>query len=187
MARKSRKETAGVPAPEIDTTCRAGVYVRLSVEDKHTRTASIETQQLIIARYLEQNPEIIVVQTYIDNGCNGYGIFTGPASSRYSPILKRALSTVSLSKIFPAWGGMSSTLATISSGIFPHRGFDFIAVNDRYDSPPRIMPMMASSSRSRNMINEAYALDIAKKIKAQAAAGNERWQVRWRAYTLVDI
>ena len=50
-----------LPAPEMDTTCRAGVYVRLSVEDKHTRTASIETQQLIIARYLEQNPEIIVV------------------------------------------------------------------------------------------------------------------------------
>ena len=72
MARKSRKETAVLPAPEIDTTCRAGIYVRLSVEDKHTRTASIETQQLIIARYLEQNPEIIVVQTYIDNGATGY-------------------------------------------------------------------------------------------------------------------
>ena len=43
MARKSRKETAVLPAPEIDTTCRAGIYVRLSVEDKHTRTASIET------------------------------------------------------------------------------------------------------------------------------------------------
>lgn len=39
--------------------------MRLSVEDKHTHTASIETQQLIIARYLEQNPEIIVVQTYM--------------------------------------------------------------------------------------------------------------------------
>ena len=71
MARKSRKETAVLPAPEIDTTCRAGVYVRLSVEDKHTRTASIETQQLIISRYLEQNPEIIVIQTYIDNGATG--------------------------------------------------------------------------------------------------------------------
>lgn len=40
-------------------------------EAKHTHTASIETQQLIIARYLEQNPEIIVVQTYIDNGATG--------------------------------------------------------------------------------------------------------------------
>ena len=60
-----------LPAPEIDPSCRAGIYVRLSVEDKHTHTVSIETQQLIIARYLEQNPEIIVVQTYIDNGATG--------------------------------------------------------------------------------------------------------------------
>ena len=52
MARKSRKETVVLPAPEIDATCRAGIYVRLSVEDKHTHTASIETQQLIIARHL---------------------------------------------------------------------------------------------------------------------------------------
>ena len=71
MARKSRKETVVLPAPEMDTSCRAGIYVRLSVEDKHTHTASIETQQLIIARYLEQNPEIVVVQTYIDNGATG--------------------------------------------------------------------------------------------------------------------
>lgn len=34
MARKSRKETVVLPAPEIDTSCRAGIYVRLSVEDK---------------------------------------------------------------------------------------------------------------------------------------------------------
>ena len=123
MARKSRKETAVLPAPEIDTTCRAELCA-LSVEDKHTRTASIETQQLIIARYLEhRNTETIVVQTYIDNGATGTN-FHRPASSRCSPILKRALSTVSLSRIFPAWGGMSSTLATISNGIFPHKGFD---------------------------------------------------------------
>ena len=60
MARKSRKETVAVIAPEVDNTCRAAIYVRLSVEDSHTRSASIETQQLIIARFLEQNPEITV-------------------------------------------------------------------------------------------------------------------------------
>ena len=60
MARKSRKEAAAIIAPEVDTTCRAAIYVRLSVEDTHTRSASIETQQLIIARFLERNPEISV-------------------------------------------------------------------------------------------------------------------------------
>ena len=33
MARKSRKETAAVAVQEADATCRAAIYVRLSVED----------------------------------------------------------------------------------------------------------------------------------------------------------
>ena len=66
MARKSRKETAAVAVQEADAACRAAIYVRLSVEDTHTHSVSIETQQMIIARYLEQYPEISVYDTYID-------------------------------------------------------------------------------------------------------------------------
>lgn len=65
MARKSRKETAAVAVQEADAACRAAIYVRLSVEDTHTHSVSIETQQMIIARYLEQYPEISVYDTYI--------------------------------------------------------------------------------------------------------------------------
>ena len=97
--------------------------MRLSVEDKHTRTASIETQQLIIARYLEQNPEIIVIQTYIDNGATGTN-FHRPGFQQMLSDIEAGLINCVIVKIFPAWGGMSSTLATISSGIFPHRGSD---------------------------------------------------------------
>ena len=49
MARKSRKETAAVVVQEADAACRAAIYVRLSVEDTHTHSVSIETQQMIIA------------------------------------------------------------------------------------------------------------------------------------------
>ena len=56
---------------EADAACRAAIYVRLSVEDTHTHSVSIETQQMIIARYLEQYPEISVYDTYIDNGATG--------------------------------------------------------------------------------------------------------------------
>ena len=71
MARKSRKETAAVVVQEADAAWRAAIYVRLSVEDTHTHSVSIETQQMIIARYLEQYPEISVYDTYIDNGATG--------------------------------------------------------------------------------------------------------------------
>ena len=71
MARKSRKESAQVMVQEAVSTCRAGIYVRLSVEDSHTHSASIETQQMIIAQFLERNPDIQVYDTYIDNGTSG--------------------------------------------------------------------------------------------------------------------
>ena len=45
MARKSRKETAAVAVQEADAACCAAIYVRLSVEDTHTHSVSIETQQ----------------------------------------------------------------------------------------------------------------------------------------------
>ena len=71
MARKSRKESAQVMVQETVSTCRAAIYVRLSVEDSHTHSASIETQQMIIAQFLERNPDIQVYDTYIDNGSSG--------------------------------------------------------------------------------------------------------------------
>ena len=117
MARKSRKETAAVAVQEADAACRAAIYVRLSVEDTHTHSVSIETQQMIIARYLEQYPEISVYDTYIDNGATGTN-FHRPgfqqmlsdieaghvtvsythlrAFSRCSRILKPVMSTASL-------------------------------------------------------------------------------------------
>ena len=50
---------------------------------------------------------------------------------------------------------------------FPTQGVRFIAVNDRYDSSSPDNAHDGIIIPLRNMINEAYALDIAKKIKAQ--------------------
>ena len=121
MARKSRKETAGLPAPEIDTTCRAGVYVRLSVEDKHTRTASIETQQLIIARYLEQNPEIIVVQTYIDNGATGTNFHRPGFQQMLSDIEAGLINCVIVKRSFPP-GAECHRHWLLYRAVFSHTG-----------------------------------------------------------------
>ena len=86
MARKSRKETAAVAVQEADAACCAAIYVRLSVEDTHTHSVSIETQQMIIARYLEQYPEISVYDTYIDNGATGTN-FHRPGFQQRSQLL----------------------------------------------------------------------------------------------------
>ncbi len=67
MARKSRKVLPlAVNEEQISAGWRAAIYVRLSVEDTRTRTDSIETQQMIIQEFLEDNREISVFDTYIE-------------------------------------------------------------------------------------------------------------------------
>ena len=166
MARKSRKETVVLPAPEIDTSCRAGVYVRLSVEDKHTHTASIETQQLIIARYLEQNPEIIVVQTYIDNGATGTN-FHRPGFQQMLSDIEAGLINCVIVKDLSRLGRNVIDTGYYIERYFPMQKVRFIAVNDRYDSSSPDNAHDGIIIPLRNMINEAYAMDIARKIKAQ--------------------
>ena len=166
MARKSRKETVVLPAPEIDTSCRAGVYVRLSVEDKHTHTTSIETQQLIIARYLEQNPEIIVVQTYIDNGATGTN-FHRPGFQQMLSDIEAGLINCVIVKDLSRLGRNVIDTGYYIERYFPIQKVRFIAVNDRYDSSSPDNAHDGIIIPLRNMINEAYAMDIARKIKAQ--------------------
>ena len=155
-----------LPAPEIDPSCRAGIYVRLSVEDKHTHTASIETQQLIIARYLEQNPEIIVVQTYIDNGATGTN-FHRPGFQQMLSDIEAGLINCVIVKDLSRLGRNVIDTGYYIERYFPMQKVRFIAVNDRYDSSSSDNAHDGIIIPLRNMINEAYAMDIARKIKAQ--------------------
>lgn len=165
MARKSRKETLQTVLPEVDTSCRAAVYVRLSVEDKHTRTASIETQQLIIGAYLERNPEISIFDTYIDNGVSGR-TFHRPAFQQMLSDIEAGHVNCVIVKDLSRLGRNSIDTGYYIEQYFRLRNIRFISVTENYDSnDPDIhsgilLPL-------RNMINEAYALDISRKIKAQ--------------------
>ena len=166
MARKSRKETAAVAVQEADAACRAAIYVRLSVEDTHTHSVSIETQQMIIARYLEQYPEISVYDTYIDNGATG--------TNFHRPGFQQMLSDIEAGHVNCVIVKDLSRLGrnTIDTGYyieqyFRIRSIRFIAVNENFDTAAPEDAHSGIIIPLRNMINEAYAMDIARKIKAQ--------------------
>lgn len=109
MARKSRKETAAVAVQEADAACRAAIYVRLSVEDTHTHSVSIETQQMIIARYLEQYPEISVYDTYIDNGATGTNFHRPGFQQMLSDIVNRIADAQKIYQALPEDGAYCLT------------------------------------------------------------------------------
>ena len=166
MARKSRKETAAVAVQEADAACRAAVDVRRSGEDRHTHSVSIETQQMIIARYLEQYPEISVYDTYIDNGATG--------TNFHRPGFQQMLSDIEAGHVNCVIVKDLSRLGrnTIDTGYyieqyFRIRSIRFIAVNENFDTANPEDAHSGIIIPLRNMINEAYALDIGRKIRAQ--------------------
>ena len=165
MARKSRKIPVDVPAQADNRPFYAAVYIRLSVEDHKTGSISIETQKMIIDGFLERTPDILVYDTYIDNGATG--------TSFDRPGFQQMLKDIEAGRVNCVVVKDLSRLGrnTIDTGYYIEQYFRvhhvrFIAVNDQFDtadpesSASIILPL-------RNMINEAYAIDIGRKIKAQ--------------------
>lgn len=169
MARKSRKNLVAAPTqPETKgmKLWRAALYIRLSVEFNGKRGDSLETQRQIMEAYLALCPDIEVIDIYTDNGT------TGRTFER--PAFEKMLADVETGKIDCIVVKDLSRLGrnTIDTGYyiekyFPIHHVRFIAVNDQYDSEGEdnngshiIVPL-------KNMINEAYAADISKKVKSR--------------------
>ncbi len=166
MARKSRKNIASKPTAQAAMYIRTAMYVRLSVEDNSHRGNSIENQQLVLNDYLADKPEFKVYDTYIDNGLSGTN-FNRPSFQRMlSDIEAGQIDCVIVKDLSRLGRNFIDTSYYIEQYFFT-RNIRFIAVTDQFDTanPDNIhggimLPL-------KNMINEAYALDIGKKIKAQ--------------------
>ena len=165
MARKSRKNITPPPVQETEAICRAAIYVRLSVEEKQSRTASIETQQLIIAQFLDRHPEITAYHTYIDNGATGTN-FHRPGFQQMLSDIEAGLVNCVIVKDLSRLGRNTIDTGYYIETYFPQRGVRFIAVNENYDTADPDDAGFGILIPLRNMINEAYALDIGRKIKA---------------------
>ena len=166
MARKSRKTQQQTETPAMDLTVRAALYIRLSVEDKQTGSISIETQKLILEHFLKSKPEIFVYDTYIDNGATGMN-FHRPGFQQMLSDIEAGFVNCVIVKDLSRLGRNSIDTGYYIEQYFPAHQVRFIAVTDQYDTADLndihagiILPL-------KNMINEAYAIDISRKIKAQ--------------------
>ena len=168
MARKSRKNIAVQDTPKQPSmkAWQTAFYIRLSVEFNGKRGDSLETQRQIMEAYAALCPDLEIVEVYTDNG------ITGRTFERKA--FQQMLVDVDAGKINCIMVKDLSRLGrnTIDTGYyiekyFPLHGVRFIAVNDQFDSEygensgnHLIVPL-------KNMINEAYAADISKKVRAQ--------------------
>lgn len=170
MARKSRKNLATAPTqPETKgmKLWRAALYIRLSVEFNGKRGDSLETQRQIMEAYLALCPDIEVIDIYTDNGTTGR-TFKRPAFEKMLMDVETGKIDCIVVKDLSRLGRNTIDTGYYIEKYFPLHHVRFIAVNDQYDSEGEdnngshiIVPL-------KNMINEAYAADISKKVKSQA-------------------
>ncbi len=166
MARKSRKNLSA------EQTVRAAVlntalYIRLSVEDGKGRGNSIENQQLILNDYVLDKLEFSVSDTYIDNGLTGTN-FDRPAFKRMLSDIENGKINCVIVKDLSRLGRNSIDTGYYIEQYFAQHKTRFIALNDMFDTADESNSRNGIILPLKNMVNEAYALDIGKKIKAQA-------------------
>ena len=168
MARKSRKNSAVAEQPRMSAVkvWRAALYIRLSVEFNGKKGDSLETQRQIMEAYIALCPDIEIAKVYTDNGTTGR-TFEREAFQRMLTDIEDGNIDCIVVKDLSRLGRNTIDTGYYIEKYFPLHGVRFIAVNDQYDSEDSensgnhlIVPL-------KNMINEAYAADISKKVRAQ--------------------
>ena len=166
MARKSRKNPV-IALPEPTLHISAALYIRLSVEDNKKRGCSVENQNLVLNDFLADKPEFVVYDTYIDNGLTGTNFHRPGFQQMLSDIEAGYINCVIVKDLSRLGRNSIDTGYYIEQYFFTHH-VRFIAVTDQFDTAEPNNLHGGIMLPLKNMINEAYALDIGRKIKAQA-------------------
>jgi len=166
MARKSRKQ-AEVPMPAPSLYVYVALYIRLSVEDNKKRGCSVENQKLVLNDYLADKPDFVVYDTYIDNGLTGTNFHRPGFQQMLSDIEAGHINCVIVKDLSRLGRNSIDTGYYIEQYFYAHN-VRFIAVTDQFDTADPGNLHGGIMLPLKNMINEAYSLDIGRKIKAQA-------------------
>ena len=166
MARKRRKTAAQEHIYHVAVYIRTALYIRLSVEDNKKRGNSIDNQQLVLNDYIADKPEFKVYDTYIDNGLSGT-TFRRPAFQQMLSDIEAGHIDCVIVKDLSRLGRNFIDTSYYIEQYFSTHNVRFIAVTDQFDTADADNLHGGIMLPLKNMINEAYALDIGRKIKAQ--------------------
>lgn len=164
MARKSRIQSASARSGSSTWLC--AVYVRLSREDgDKVESESIVSQKNILSDFLSRDPDIQVVDTFVDDGYSGTN-FDRPAFQRMMGMVKEKKINCIIVKDLSRLGRNYIEVGNYVERIFPLLDIRFIAVNDNIDSFRDPSSITNIGVPFRNVVNDAYCGDISKKIRS---------------------
>lgn len=172
MARKSRYHAPADIQPEAERSCEflAGIYARHSAEEPEDGDQnSIANQRKIAQRYIEEHSDLKFVDFYSDNGYSGM-TYDRPDFHRLIRDLRAGRINCIIVKDVSRLGRHFIETGEYVESIFPQMGARLICVNDNYDSISETADSNALTMPLRMVMNDYYAKDISKKIRASIDA-----------------
>ena len=167
MARKSRKQVAVTTQTATDKKVyRTAIYVRLSQEDERKiESESVENQLKFLQDFVKSEDSLEEADAYIDRGITGTKFDRPEFNRMISDIRAGKIDCVAV-KDLSRLGRNYLEAGEYLENIFPFFGIRFIAVTDHYDSIHSNAMEDGLMVPLKNLINEAYAKDISKKISS---------------------
>lgn len=139
----------------------AGLYLRLSKEDKkYGYSVSIETQEEILRSFCEKN-NIDIHDIYIDDGLSG-GNYNRPGFIRMKEDIDSGVINCVLTKDLSRLGRDHIATDYLTEIYFPAMGVRYIAVDDNVDTVLRPDNEMIPF---KNLFNDWYLRDTSRKVK----------------------
>ena len=175
MARKSRRNTDYTAVKAVNNSAagkvyHAALYARISSEDERKRECeSMENQVKLLRDYVGSCEDIAEYDLYMDRAVTGT-MFDRPEFNRMVADMRAGKFDCVIVKDLSRLGRNYLEAGNYLESIFPIFGIRFISITDHYDS------LTAKASEDglivplKNLINEAYAKDISRKVKSSLDA-----------------
>jgi len=149
-------------------------YIRLSLDDLHTDSMSIENQRKIIDKHIEglMIPEAEVAEI-VDNGYSGTN-FERPGISELLDFVRSGKVNCIIVKDFSRFGRNVIETGYFIERVFPLFRVRFISVSDQFDSTDYEGNTGGMEVAFKFLIHEYYSKDLSKKIKSAKQARMKR-------------
>lgn len=149
------------PSLSENLSAPGAVYLRLSKDDEGSgESLSIANQRKMLLRYASEH-SLTIIREYVDDGYSGTSFDRPGFKKMIADIEKKEIRLV-LTKDLSRLGRDYIKTGQYTELFFPSRGVRFIAVGDGYDSAFSSTDLIPF----RNVVNEMYARDISRKIRA---------------------
>ena len=145
------------------------LYIRLSQEDSDNgmekqESNSITSQKTLLNEFIEEQDDLIVYDTYIDDGFTGTD-FNRPSFQRLLEDMRSGNINCVIVKDLSRLGRNYIEVGNYIEQVFPLFNIRFIAINDSVDSFKNPASTNTILVPFKNLINDEYCRDTSTKIR----------------------